>query len=231
MGSGGVRAMPVNRTSVFMVSIAAVLAFQAAGLAAQSKNQVEAAGHYERGLVFFQQGAYREAEQAFRQAEKKDDKNVEYQLAAAFTYIRLHKPDDALKRYARIYKSEPTNLRAVVGMAAAYEEMLNYREAVRMWMRYARMDLAADQKLEAERMLRTAQELFVRDYEIGENPAGGAANAATPQQEWGLQFARELASTGVPLIEDSEITSYVHDLCEKIVRNAKRFPPQYELFV
>ena len=98
----------------------------------EEKSRLEAAASYERGRIFFQQGAFKEAEQAFRQAEKKDDGNLEYQLATAETYIRLHKPDDALKRYAKIYKKDPTHLRALAGMADSYEEMQHYREAGRM---------------------------------------------------------------------------------------------------
>lgn len=210
-----------------------MLASQPIALSAQTKNQIEAAAQYERGLVFFQQGAYKEAEQAFRQAEKKDDKNPEYQLATAYTYLKLHEPDDALKRYAKIYKNDPTHLRAIVGMAASYEEMLNYREAVRTWQRYTKMNLPPAEKSEAAQLLSEAQESFVRDYEIAENPAGGAANTASQAQEreWGLQFARQLASTGVPLIEDGAINAYVRDLCGSIVGHAKGFPAKYDLFV
>lgn len=225
-----------RHTIVRILAASVFLACQNPALSAQTaqtKDQIEAAAQYERGLVFFQQGAYKEAEQAFRQAEKKDDKDLEYQLAIAYTDLKLHKPDDALKRYSKIYKNDPTHLRAIAGMAASYEEMLNYRETVRMWQRYAKMNLPPDQKAEADQMLRSAQELFVRDYEIAENAAGGAANAATPQQEqaWGLQFAKELASTGVPLIEDEAINAYVRGLCETVVGFAKRFPAKYELFV
>ncbi len=225
--------MRIISTLVALGLVAAMLVSQSTALSAQTKNQVEAAAQYERGLVFFQQGAYKEAEQALRQAEKKDDKNLEYQLATAYTYLKLHKPDDALKRYAKIYKNDPTHLRAIVGMAASYEEMLNYREAVRMWQRYAKMDLPPAEKSEAAQLLSEAQESFVRDYEIAENPAGGAANTASQAQEreWGLQFARQLASTGVPLIEDGAINAYVRDLCGSIVGHAKGFPSKYDLFV
>ncbi len=66
-------------------------------------------------------------------------------------------------------------------------------------------------------MLSEAQESFVRDCEIAENPAGGAANTASQAQEreWGLQFARQLASTGVPLLEDGAVNASgnLHPLC------------------
>lgn len=213
--------------------VGAMLAFGPIVLAAQSKDQIEAAAQYERALVFFQQGAYKEAEQAFRQAEKKDDKNLEYQLAIAYTYLKLHKPDDAVKRYSKIYKNDPTHLRAIVGLAASYEEMQNYREAVRMWMRYTKMNLTPAERDEGLRMLRTAQDLFVARYEIAENPAGGAANAASAQQEqqWGLEFAREIAASGVPLLADGEINAYVKGLCDTLVPFAKQFPARYDLFV
>ncbi len=57
--------------------------------------------------------------------------------------------------------------------------------------------------------------------------------AATPQQEreWGLQFARQLAASGVPQIEDAAINEYVRGLCDTVARFAKRFPPDYEVFV
>jgi beta-barrel assembly-enhancing protease len=224
------------RSIVFAAISAATVASQVVGLSAQTKaekDRAEAAAQYQRGLTFSRQGAYKEAEQALRQAEKKDDKNIEYQFAVAFTYIKLHKPDDAMKRYSKIYKNDPTNARALVGIAATYEEMLNYREAVRMWMRYSKMNLPPDQKSQAQKLLRSAQELFARDYEITENPAGGAANAATPEQEqqWGLQFAQQLASTGIPLVKDDQINAYVQDLCAKLIVSAKRFPAKYQLFV
>ncbi len=199
----------------------------------EQKEQAEAAIAYERGLVFFQQGAYKEAEQAFRQAEKKDEKNLEYQLVTADTYIRLHKPDDAMKRFARIYKQDPTHLRAMAGVAAAYEEMQNYREATRMWMRYLKMNLSPAQRAEGDRALRTNQALFAERYEIAENPAGGAANAATAQQErqWGLEFSRQLAASGIPPIPDPWIAWYVQSLCDRLVPVAKGFPPQFQLSV
>lgn len=93
----------------------------------------------------------------------------------------MHRPDDARKRYERIYKKDPTNTRALVGMAASYEEAQNYREAVKIWMQYARMTLPPAEGQEAAALLRSAQELFAAHYEIAENPAGGAPNLATPQ--------------------------------------------------
>lgn len=213
--------------------VAAMLASCAAVAAAQSKDQIEAAAHYERGMVFFQQGAYKEAEQALRQAEKKDGKNLEYQLATAAVYIKLHKPDDAMKRYSKIYKADPTHRRSLAGMAAAFEEMQNYREAVRMWMRYTKMPLAPEELAEASARLRAARDLFVARYEIAENPTGGAANLATAEQEreWGVQFARELDASGIQLVPDADVTGYVKDLAAAIVPFAKMFPPQYQLFV
>jgi tetratricopeptide (TPR) repeat protein len=56
--------------------------------------------------VFFRQGAYAEAEKEFRNAERKDDKNIEYIFSTAYNYLKLHKPDDAFKRYERTYKKE-----------------------------------------------------------------------------------------------------------------------------
>jgi len=199
----------------------------------EEKERIEAVASYERGLIFFQQGAYKEAEQAFRQAEKKDDRNLDYQLATADTYIRLHKPDDALKRYSKIYKKDPTHLRALAGLAESYEEMQHYREAVRMWQRYLSMTLTPELRDAGTRRLDRAKGLFAERYEILENPAGGAANAATVQQErqWGQEFARQLTASGVPLIPDQNIAQYVLDLCERLVPVAKGFPRQYELAV
>ncbi|MEW6321948.1 MAG: M48 family metalloprotease [Acidobacteriota bacterium] len=211
----------------------AVLALTGSLALAQTKSQLEAAANYDRGLVFLQQGAYKEAEQALRQAERRDDKNLDYQFAVAYAYLKLHRPDDALKRYQRIYKNDPTNLRAIVGLAATYEEMLNHREAVRMWQRYAKMDLPPREREEAAELLRTAQDLFVREWEIAENPAGGAPNAASrdEEREWGLQFAREMAASGIPLVQDAPLVAYVAGLCQRLVAVAKGFPREYELFV
>ena len=225
--------MRVIKVVLSNVIVAAMLVSHAIALSAQSKDQIEAAAQYERGLVFFQQGAYKEAEQAFRQAEKKDDRNLEYQLATAYNYLKLHKPDDAMKRYSKIYKADPTHPRAVAGMAASYEEMQSYREAVRMWMRYTKMNLTPEAREDGLKLLRAAQELFAGRYEIAENPAGGAANLATAQQErqWGLEFSRQLAASGIPAVPDAEITAYVRGLCDMLVPVAKGFPPQYELSV
>lgn len=225
------------RLSLVLVAVLLVLTAGVAGAQTreqkEQKEQAEAVAAYERGLTFFQQGAYKEAEQAFRQAEKKDEKNLEYQLVTADTYVRLHKPDDAMKRYTKIYKKDPTHLRAMAGMAAAFEEMQNYREATRMWMRYLKMELSPTQRAEGERALRTNQALFAERYEIAENPAGGAANAATAQQErqWGLEFSRQLASSGIPPIPDPWIAWYVQSLCDRLVPVAKGFPPQFQLSV
>ncbi len=228
--------MVTTRTAFLAVrigGIALLLAAYAATGSAQSKDQVEAAAHFERGMVLFTQGAYKEAEQALRQAEKKDNKNIEYQLATADVYIKLHKPDDALKRYSKIYKADPTHQRSLAGMAAAYEEMQNYREAVRMWMRYTKMPLAPEEMTAATGRLRAAQELFAARYEIAENPAGGAANLATAEQEraWGVEFARALDASGIQLVPDASVTAYVKDLAASIAPFAKMFPRDYQLFV
>lgn len=230
-GGRGAAAPVFDRTKAIDQRLAA--GPRTAASSPQTKNQIEAAASHDKGLVFLQQGAYKEAEQAFRQAEKKDGKSLDYQFAAAWAYLKLHKPDDALKRYQKIYKNDPTNTRALVGMAAAYEEMLNYREAVRMWQRYAKMDLPPNEGAEAAELLRDAQDHFVREWEISEKPAGGAANAASPDEEraWGLQFAQELAASGIPLIDDREIVGYVQGLTESLVARAKGFPKKYELFV
>jgi hypothetical protein len=82
-------------------------------------------------------------------------------------------------------------------------------------------------------LFRGAQDLFADRYEITENPAGGAANLATPQQELqiGLQYAKSLTESGVPLVTDPEIVSYVEQLCQNLVGHAKQFPTNYQLFV
>lgn len=203
-------------------------------LSKQEREAAEARTAYDRGLVFFEQGAHKEAEKEFRNAEKKtDDKNLDYVFAAAFNYLKLHRPDDARKRYERIYKKDPTNTRALVGMAASYEEAQNYREAVKIWMRYARMTLPPAEGQEAAALLRSAQELFAAHYEIAENPAGGAPNLATPQQEleWGLGAAKEIAASGLPLVADKTVSDYVANLSQALVKRAKYFPTNYELFV
>lgn len=221
------------RARVGLLAVAGLLALQAAAVTAQSRDQIEAAALYERGMVFFQQGAYKEAEQALRQAERKDDKNLTYQLATADVYLKLHKPDDAMRRYSRIYKADPTHGRALAGIAATYEEMQHYREAVRMWMRYMKTTLTPEQRAEGTTRLRAARDLFAARYEIAENPAGGAPNAATAEQEreWGVQFARELDASGIQLLPDAEVTDYVKGLAGAIVPFAKMFPPQYQLFL
>ncbi len=230
--------MRFRATSQCLSLALAVALFQpvagtAAGQTKDAKEQVEAAAQYERGLIFFQQGAYKEAEQAFRQAEKKDEKNLEYQLATADTYIRLHKPDDAIKRYSKIYKKDPTHVRALAGMAASYSEMQHYRDATQMWMRYLTLDLSPTQRDEAQRALRTSQQLFAERYEIAENPAGGAANAATAQQErqWGMEFSQQITASGIPRMPDRRVSDYVQSLCDRLVPVAKGFPPQYEMTV
>lgn len=228
-------ATPYFRAAVLILMAALVAPGVAAQvkLSKQAREAAEAATAYERAMVFFEQGAYREAEKEFRTAEKKtDDNNLPYVMAAAYNYLKLHRPDDARKRYERIYQKNPTDTRALVGMAAAYEEAQNYREAVKIWMRYARMDLPPAQDAEAKALLRTGQELFAANYEIVEN-AGGAANLATPQQEleWGLSAAKEIAATGLPLIADKAVTDYVATLSQALVKHAKYFSTNYELFV
>lgn len=206
----------------------------AGGQTRQQRDAAEAAASYEKGLVFAQQGAWKEAEREFRNAERKtNDKVDEYVFATAYAYLKLHRAADAFKRYEKIYKREPTNLRAIVGMAAAYEDMQRYADAVRMWQRYVRMPLPPAEKAEGEAMLAGARELFATYYEIAENPAGGAPNLATPEQElaWGLGYAQELAASGVPLITDPVVTGYVEEMCQRLVANAKRFPTNYEVFV
>jgi beta-barrel assembly-enhancing protease len=110
--------------------------------------------------------------------------------------------------------------------------MQNYREAVRMWMRYTRMPLGEAEKSEGLRSLEAARELFVANYEIAENPAGGADNLLTPEQELqiGFETAQSVAME-TPLLFDPEVNTYVRNLCERLVRNAKNFPSSYKLLV
>lgn len=198
-----------------------------------AKSRAEAAAAYDRALVFYQQGAFAEAEKEFRNAEKKDGDNLELVLAAAWIYTRVHKPDEALKRYERIYKKNPRNVRALMGMAAAYEEMQNYREAVRVWQRYVRAGLSPAEVDEGQALLRTAQDLFVKWYEIAENPAGGAVNALTREQELqlGQKAAQDFAKSGVEPLRDEIVTKYIEQICQTLVSHAKNFPTNYEAYV
>jgi tetratricopeptide (TPR) repeat protein len=193
----------------------------------------EAAEFHRKGLVFALQGAWREAETAFRDAERRNDKVPEYKLSAAYAYLRTHKPNDAYKRFEEFYKKDPSDVRALVGMIAAREDAQLYRDAVALWVRYTRMPLPEAEAREAQALLRGARELFAQRYEIAENPAGGAANLATPAQEleWGLGYARELSESGIPLLADPAIVSYVEQLSERLVKHSKQFPTNYRLFV
>ncbi len=202
--------------------------------AKKPKDVADAAAAFERGLVFANQGAWKEAEKELHNAEKKTDNQAqEYVFAAAYSYLKLHRADDALKRYEKIYKKEPSNARAILGMAAAYEDMQRYADAVRIWQRYTRTTLPPREKAAADRMLAGARELFAKYYEIAENPAGGAKNLATPEQElgWGLGYAQQLSASGVAVLNDEAITSYVKTMCAELVAHAKQFPTNYEVFV
>lgn len=192
-----------------------------------------AAEAHRRGLEFARQGAWREAESAFHDAERKNDKIPEYKLSAAFAYLKTHKPNDAYKRYEDFYKKDPAHARALAGMIAAREEAQRYGEAVALWMRYVRLPHQGEAATEAQALLEGARELFAARYEIAENPTGGAENLATPDQElaWGLEYAKELSSSGVPLLTDPEVVAYVEQLCQALVDKAKQFPTNYQLFV
>ena len=188
------------------------------------REAAEAAAAYERAMTLVRQGAFQEAEKEFRTAEKKtDEKNLEYVIAAAENYIELHKPDEARKRFERIYKKDPSNTRALVGLASAYEEAQNHRDALRMWQRYAAMDLAPAERKEAEATVREAQALFLERYDATEKLGAGTAPTAE-EKEWGVAVARDLAATGVPLLADAAITSYVETLGRTLATHAKGLP-------
>ncbi len=220
------------------LALASLLALPAiAGETKEAKRQREAAegaAAFERAMTFYNQGAYAEAEKEFRTAEKKTDNQVvEYVMATAQNYLRLHKPDDALKRYEKVYKKDPTNARALRGMAESYEEMQNYREAVRMWQRYVKARVSPAEKSAGEKRLAAARQLFAERYEIAENPGGGAENLATQEQElaWGLGVAQEIASSGMPELKDEVVNAYVKGHCKALVAKAKNFPTNYQVFV
>lgn len=230
--------MTARHAGAAVLAVTWLLALPAlAGESKEAKRQREAAegaAAFDRALVFSRQGAYAEAEKEFRTAEKKTKNKVpEYVLATAENYLRLHEPDDALKRYEKLYKSDPTQLRALYGMAESYEEMQNYREAVRMWLRYVKAGVSPSQQSDGEKRLAATRQLFAERYEIAENPGGGAPNLATPDQElaWGLGVAQEIAASGVPELQDQVITSYVKALCQALVARAKYFPTNYRVFV
>lgn len=193
----------------------------------------EAAEFHRKGLVFVQQGAWKEAESAFRDAERRNDRVPEYKFSAAYAYVRTHKPNDAYKRFEDFYKKDPADVRALVGMIAAREEAQFYRDAVALWMRYTRMPLQAATATEAQALLLGARELFAQRYEIAENPGGGAPNALTPQQELelGVRDAARVAESGVQLLADREVLAYVEQLSERLVRHSKQFPTNYQLHV
>jgi len=209
----------------------------AATMSKDAKTRSDAAAAYDRALVFYEQGALAEAEKEFRNAEKKDGDNLETVLAMGWVYNKVHKPDDAIKRFEKIYRKDPRNTRALMGMAASYEERQNYREAVKIWQRYVRADLSAAEKTEAQALRAGAQELFVRWYEIAENPGGGAANALTKEQELQLgqqaaqQAAQDFAQSGIEPLKDEVVVTYVMNLCAHLVSNAKNFPSNYQVFV
>lgn len=199
----------------------------------KANNRADGLKAYERALIFLRQEAYAEASTEFRNAEKKDDKNVEFVFAAAYGYLKAHKPDEALKRYEKFYKANPASLRALVGMAAANRESQNYREEVRVWQRYVKTAADASDRAEGQRRLRSAQDSFVRWYEIAENPGGGAENLLSTKEEleWGVGIAREFASSGIPVLDDEQVVGYVEQLSQVLVANAKNFPTNYQLFV
>ena len=223
-----------------LVAAALVFAFGggvafAAGQSASPKPQreaMEAAAAYQRAMTLVRQGAFQEAEKEFRTAEKKTgEKNLEYVIAAAENYIELHRPDEARKRFERIYKQDPANTRALVGLAAAYEEAQNYRDALRMWQRYAAMDLAPSERKEALATAGEAQTLFLERYDATEKLAGGAAAPPQNEREWGLGVARDLAATGVPLVKDAAVTAYVEGLCRTLAARAKGIPAGDQVLV
>jgi predicted Zn-dependent protease len=230
----GQKSPPVEPTRTAPAQYPPVTAAAAQPTPKAQREAAEAAASYDRGRVWFQQGAFQEAEKEFRNAEKKADGKVpEYIYATAYTYLKLHRPEDARKRYENFYKKDPRNTRALVGLAAACEEEQNYREAVRMWQRYVKMDLPSAERDEGVALLRTAQELFAERYEIAENPGGGAPNKATAQEEleMGLAAAQEIASSGVALVEDDAVVGYVRELSQVLVGKSKNFPSNYQLFV
>ena len=207
LGSGGGRPRPPEQSSK------------------AQREAAEAAAAYERGMTLVRQGAFQEAEKELRTAEKKtDEKNLEYVIAAAENYIELHRPDEARKRFERIYKKDPSNTRALVGLASAYEEAQNYRDGLRMWQRYAAMDLPPSERKDAEATLREARTLFLERYDATEKLGAGAA-ATGEEKEWGVKVARDLAATGVPLLADAAITAYVEALCRTLASHAKGVPP------
>jgi predicted Zn-dependent protease len=220
------------------LAIASLLALPAvAGETREAKRQREAAegaAAFERATTFYNQGAYAEAEKEFRTAEKKTGSQVvEYVMAAAQNCLKLHKPDDALKRYEKVYKKDPKNAPALRGMAESYEEMQDYREAVRIWLRYVKAGVSPAERREGDKRLAAARRLFAERYEIAENPAGGAQNLATQEQElsWGLGVAQEIAASGVPALKDEVVDAYVKGLCKALVGKAKSFPTNYQVFV
>ncbi len=199
----------------------------------KEKDRIDGTAAYDRGLVFSQQGAWVEAEKEFHTTEHKDDNNNEYLFSLGYVYLKLHKPDEAIKRYEKIYKADPRNTRALVGMAAAYEDRQNFREAVRMWQRYTRMGLSPSDKSDGLALLAVAQAQFAQYYEIAENPGGGAVNALTVQQELqlGQSFVTQMSQTGLDALKDETVNAYIKNLCQTLVSHAKNFPTNYQVFV
>ena len=64
------------------------------------------------GGILLRQGGASEAEKEFRTAERKDDNNPEIVFSLGYALLKQHQPDEALKRYNKVYKDDPRSTRA-----------------------------------------------------------------------------------------------------------------------
>lgn len=105
----------------------------------QAADPAVAAHYYNSGLCQFRLGRWKEAGEAFQQAQAKGyaGAQVEFPLALAICHLHLFEPQQAISHFDVVLAREPDHEAALFGKASAYQYLREYEAAERL---YAQLD-------------------------------------------------------------------------------------------
>jgi Flp pilus assembly protein TadD len=95
-------------------------------------NDKVAKSHVLRGRILVEKGRMEDGRNAFLEAEKLDDKNVEAQYYLGIVHERFNDPEEALVRYQKAMELDPTNPQYVVAASEMLVQLGRTDEAERM---------------------------------------------------------------------------------------------------
>ena len=86
--------------------------------------------YYNLALIYYKERRYEDAEKYFKEAHKKDAKQVSPLLMLAKVYYDQERYNEAINTVYQVFSIDPKNKEAFYLRALAYEKLLNFQEAI-----------------------------------------------------------------------------------------------------